>query len=55
MGNGVQDPEAVRNVGLIGHPDAGVTELVHQVQHLDETPVEVLIIYPSGEFLWWED
>lgn len=53
MGNGLQDPEAIRNVGVIGHPDAGVTELVHRVLSLDQTPIEVLVLDLSAGCLCW--
>jgi hypothetical protein len=37
-----EGPEAVRNVAILGHPAAGVTELTCGIQACDETPISVL-------------
>jgi hypothetical protein len=42
MGAGIQDPARIRNVALIGHPDAGATELYLKIRGEDQTPVEVI-------------
>ncbi len=53
MDEGVRDgerSETVRNVSIIGHPAAGVTELVRKVLAQDETPVRPILRDPEG---WW--
>ena len=46
MDEGVRDgerPETFRNVSIIGHPGAGVTELARGVEACDEAPIPVLV------------
>jgi hypothetical protein len=45
-------PEAIRNVAILGHPAAGVTELTCGIQACDETPIPVLIYDYWG---WFDD
>lgn len=35
--------QAVRNVAIIGHPAAGVTELTNKILNRDETPVKEIL------------
>ena len=43
-------PEQV--IGFIGHPDAGVTSIVHAVEELAPAPTEGPIGPPIGEESW---
>jgi len=45
-----EGPEVIRNVSIIGHPAAGVTELARKVLAEDETPVRPILRDPEG---WW--
>jgi site-specific recombinase XerD len=45
LDQGVRGGAQVRSVGLIGHPDAGCTELYRHVLDKDQTPVEILWLY----------